>query len=85
MKKPSPWNGKCQRCGRETHSFTGSWFSTELICLGCSEIEEASDSIGIAKEAEEAAVRRGDLNFPGIGWPYPKGRVPRGEDGGDDR
>ena len=77
MKKPQPWNGRCQRCGRESTSFTGSWFSGELICLSCSEIEEAHPDFDFAHDTETEAVRRGDYNFEGVGWPGPTGRVPR--------
>ena len=79
MRRPSPWTDKCQRCGRESHAFTGSWFSGELICLDCSEAEETHPDFQYAHDTEEAAVRNGDLNFPGVGWPGPTGRVPRPE------
>ena len=79
MKKPSPWTGRCQRCGRETHSYTGSWFTSETICMTCAEIEEGHPDYPYAKRVEEEAVRRGDLNFEGVGWPGVNGRVPRPE------
>ena len=79
MKKPSPWTGRCQRCGRETHSYTGSWFTSETICLACSEIEENHPDFDFAHDTETEAVRNGDLNFEGVGWPGPTGRVPRPE------
>ena len=84
MRKPNPWTGCCQRCGRRSDSFTGSWFSTQLICLTCSELEEVHPDFQYAHDVEEAAVRRGDMNFPGVGWPGVDGRVPR-PDEDDDR
>ena len=46
-----------------------SVFNEQVICLGCISIEQAHPSFPEALAAEEAAVRRGDLNFPGIGLP----------------
>ena len=83
MKKPSPWTGRCQRCGQESDSFTGSWFDTTLICLSCSEIEEAHPDFQYAHDTETEAVKRGDLNFPGVGWPGVDGRVPRPHEDSD--
>ena len=83
MKKPSPWTGRCQRCGQPSTSFTGSWFSGELICLDCSEAEEAHPDFDFAHDTETEAVKRGDLNFPGVGWPGVDGRVPRPHEDND--
>jgi hypothetical protein len=46
-----------------------SKFNTDLLCLNCKEREEAHPKYREACEAEENAVRRGDMNFPGIGRP----------------
>lgn len=60
---------ECDRCGRESRASTGSWFNTEQICLDCSGKEKAHPRFAEAKAAEEAAVKNGDYNFPGIGLP----------------
>ena len=84
MKKPQPWDGRCQRCGQPSTSFTGSWFSAELICLACSEIEEAHPDFTYAHDVETEAVKRGNLNVEGVGWPGIHGRVPRPVDETDE-
>ena len=83
MRKPP----HCQRCDQESNSFTGSWFDTTLICMTCAEIEEAHPDYEYAHDTETEAVRRGDLNFEGVGWPGVDGRVPRPhpEDEDEDR
>ena len=79
MRKPSPWTGRCPRCGREAVSFSGSWFSTELICLACSEEEAQHPDYEYVRSLEHDAVLAGDMNWPGPtgGWPGVDGRVPR--------
>jgi hypothetical protein len=44
-------------------------FNTEEICLDCREREEQHPPYEEARRAEAEAVRRGELNFPGIGKP----------------
>jgi hypothetical protein len=68
---------RCERCGCEASSSTGSWFNTEQICSCCREDEEGHPDYGYAREVEEDAVRKGDLNFKGVGWPGMNGRVAR--------
>ncbi len=77
MLEPKPWAGRCQRCGRESDSYTGSWFDTALICLSCSEVELSHPDLQYAHALETEEVKRGDLNFEGVGWPGVDGRVPR--------
>lgn len=62
---------KCDRCGKETRSHIMSRFNTQDICMECNEAETKHPRYREACEAEEAAVRRGDYNFPGIGWEPP--------------
>jgi len=63
----------CDRCGKESLASTGSWFTTEQICLSCSSAEKEHPDYEKARAAEAEAVRRGDYNFPGIGWtPLPR-------------
>jgi len=61
----------CERCGRETMSYTMSYFDTAEICLRCSSAEREHPDYEKAREAEAEAVRRGDYQFPGIGWTPP--------------
>jgi hypothetical protein len=44
-------------------------FNTEVLCLDCKEREEQHPRYEEARRAEAEAVRRGDMNFPGIGKP----------------
>jgi hypothetical protein len=58
---------------------TMSYFNTDMICMGCTGREEAHPLYRQAREAEEAAVRRGHYNYPGIGCPpelYQRRRKP---------
>ena len=47
---------------------TMSMFDTATLCLACKERERQRPDYQDALEAEQAAIRRGDCNFPGIGW-----------------
>lgn len=60
---------KCPRCGNELHTYTLSRFNMEEICLDCAKREQGHPKYAKAYEAEAAAVRSGDYNFPGIGCP----------------
>lgn len=60
---------RCQRCRKETICLTGSMFDTTMICLECEKKEREHPSYEKAREAELAAVRSGDFNYPGIGRP----------------
>ena len=46
-----------------------------VLCLACEQEERQHPDYQKAADAELAAVRRGDMNFPGIGWPGKNGRV----------
>lgn len=60
---------RCERCGQETTVTTGSYFNTDQICTACDDAERAHPRFEEARQAEEAACRAGDYNFPGIGLP----------------
>lgn len=60
---------KCDRCKRETNIFTMSKFNDEHICPDCEEREKRHPKYDEARRADEEAVQRGDLNFPGIAAP----------------
>lgn len=59
----------CDRCHEETVSGIGSMFNTELICASCKRKEELHELYQAACEAELAACKVGNFNFPGIGLP----------------
>ena len=59
----------CDRCGRETGSYTMSMFSTEEICLDCKDREMQHPDYEEARRVESEAVKRGDFHFPGVGTP----------------
>jgi hypothetical protein len=46
-----------------------STFNTQILCLDCKRKERQHPAYPKAAEAENEAVRRGDMNFPGIGLP----------------
>jgi hypothetical protein len=58
---------RCPRCGALLKAWTMSYFNTEEICMACSADEKLAPGFPAARAAEEAAVRAGNLNFPGLG------------------
>jgi hypothetical protein len=60
---------RCHRCRRETVDTILSMFNRDELCLECKLCEEQHPRYDEARAAEEAAVRRGELDFPGIGRP----------------
>ena len=66
---------KCDRCGRELTVRIMSRFNEDVLCPDCEQEERQHPDYQKAADAELAAVRRGDMNFPGIGWPGKNGRV----------
>lgn len=62
---------RCARCGDGPLGiYTGSYFDTSLICLRCEVVEREHPHYERAVLTEEAAVRRGEMNFPGVGVPH---------------
>lgn len=59
----------CERCGKETKSFTMSMFNEEYICMECKEKERQHPDYQRARDAEHEAVKNGNMNFSGIGKP----------------
>ena len=66
---------KCDRCGGDLKVRIMSRFNTDCICMKCAEEERQHPDYQKAADAELAAVRRGNMNFPGIGWPGKNGRI----------
>lgn len=60
----------CQRCGKQTSVTTMSYFNTDIICMDCDEKERQHPKFKEAQAREEAAVRAGNFNFPGVGKPF---------------
>ena len=61
-----------------------SCFNTQLCCVECLIRERQHSEFPRAVAAEEVAVRRGDMNFPGIGLPSDL-EPPRGGEIGETR
>lgn len=59
----------CVRCGAQHVITTMSRFNTDIICVPCEDKEKAHPLYEKAWEAELAAVKAGDYNYPGIGKP----------------
>jgi hypothetical protein len=57
----------CDRCGRETSVHIMSMFNTEEICMACEAEEKMRPDYKDAVETDNAAIRKGDYNFPGMG------------------
>jgi hypothetical protein len=60
------WNGRCQRCYKETNGHTMSFLNTQLICFDCSKEEKNHPRYKEAKEAELRQVRAGNMNYKGL-------------------
>ena len=67
----------CDRCGVPLTVRQLSRFNLDVLCPACIEEERRHPDYQLAADAELAAVRSGDPNFPGIGWPGKNGRVKR--------
>ena len=66
---------KCDRCGGDLKVRIMSRFNTDCLCMKCAEEERQHPDYQKAADVELDAVRRGDMNFPGIGWPGKNGRI----------
>lgn len=60
---------RCARCGRQIAVSIVSRFNTDILCVECSEKERAHPHYADAVMKEEEEIRRGNLNYPGIGKP----------------
>lgn len=57
----------CQRCNKESIATITSKFNTETICFDCKDDETKAPGYKAASQAEIAACRAGNYNFPGVG------------------
>ena len=61
---------KCDRCGGPLNGGRVlSVFSGKVLCLDCKRKECKHPDYQKACDAAHAALNRGDIDFPGIGWP----------------
>ena len=68
----------CDRCGGSLQDgFSMSRFNTDALCHRCLEEERQHPDYQLAVDAELAAVRADNRDYPGIGWPGKDGRVKR--------
>ena len=66
----------CDRCGKSlADGFSMSCFNTDALCHECLEEERQHPDYQKAVDAELAALRSGNRNFAGLGWPGKNGRV----------
>ena len=69
---------RCDRCRASLDGgFTMSRFNTDTLCMKCAEEERRHPDYQLAADIEQAAIRHGDYNFEGIGWPGKNGRIKR--------
>ena len=69
MNQIRDWEGSCHRCFAESDVHTMSMFDCALICPSCKESEMRMPEYPNAEKAEMDAVKSGDFNFEGIGYP----------------
>ena len=58
---------RCDRCGAKLTVRIMSMFNEDVICMECKKKERQRPDYREAVEADNAAIRRGDRNFKGIG------------------
>ena len=69
---------RCDRCGAPLDDGrTMSRFNTDTLCMKCAEEERQHPDYRLTADAELAAVRSGNRNFEGFGWPGKNGRIKR--------
>lgn len=61
---------RCSRCKQLVNITIMSMFNREIICMDCHEKERAHPKYKEAMQVEMESVRRGEINFPGIGKPH---------------
>jgi len=67
----------CPRCGADlAPGRTMSRFNTDPVCPACAEAERRHPDYPKAVEAERAALKAGNRDFPGIGLPPDLARRP---------
>ena len=62
-------NGNCDRCGNKTNITTMSMFNRQMVCLPCKHEEKLLPEYVNACKVELEEVRKGNMNFEGVGLP----------------
>jgi hypothetical protein len=65
---------RCDRCGKASDIHILSMFNLQELCPDCKDAEKLRPDYAVAVAADEAAIKRGDYNFKGIGWTPSKPR-----------
>ena len=60
---------KCDRCPKESHFTSMSYFNTQMICPECEEKEQKHPKYEEARAKEWEEVKKGNYNYKGIGLP----------------
>jgi hypothetical protein len=57
----------CDRCGGKSLAYVMSYFTIDMLCFDCKNDEKGAPNYQKAYDAETAAVKNRNFNFPGIG------------------
>lgn len=69
---------KCDRCGKPLNGARiMSMFNEDTICLDCKEKEKHLQEYKAAQNADIEEIKKGNYNFPGIGFPVNQGKKRR--------
>ena len=59
----------CDRCKKPLNGCRiQSMYSSTVLCMECHDKETKRSDYQEAVQADRDAIKRGDYNFPGIGW-----------------
>ena len=59
---------RCDRCHVRLTARIMSMYNDDVLCPECQEKEAQRSDYQDAVQADRDAIKRGDYNFPGIGW-----------------
>ena len=59
---------RCDRCHAKLTARIMSMYNDDVLCPECQEKEAQRSDYLEALQADCDAIKRGDFNFPGIGW-----------------
>ena len=60
---------RCMRCGKPLNGVSiMSMYNTDIICMDCKEKESKRKDYKKAVDADNEAIRNGNMNFKGIGY-----------------
>lgn len=59
----------CDRCFKPFNGVrTMSMYNTDTICMKCKQKEKEREDYSKAVDADNAEIKKGNYNFPGIGY-----------------